>query len=88
MLFDWVGGGERNLRDGEAKRLRVLRLINSSKLVGACTASLPGFAPLRMRSMYPVAGRKSSNINAIDDQTASVRKDPLIIHRWQAVLGR
>ena len=40
----------------------VLRLINSSKPVGACTGSLPGFAPLRMWSMYPVAaGNLRSN---------------------------
>src|SRR5215469_13906415 len=33
-----------------ASALAVLRLITSSYLVGACTGSLPGLVPLRIRS--------------------------------------
>src|SRR5262249_37592934 len=37
--------------------LAVLRLMTSSYLVGACTGSSAGFAPLRIRSTYPAACR-------------------------------
>src|SRR5262249_20961399 len=40
--------------------LAVLRLITSSNLVGACTGSSAGVAPLRMRSTYDAASRNSS----------------------------
>jgi hypothetical protein len=40
--------------------LAVLRLITSSNLVGACTGSSAGLAPLRMRSTYDAASRNSS----------------------------
>src|SRR5262245_22842401 len=39
--------------------LAVLRLITSSYLVGACTGRSAGFSPLRMRSTYCAACRKS-----------------------------
>src|SRR5262245_52182643 len=38
----------------------VLRLFTSSYLVGACSGRSPGFAPLRIRSTYPVALRYGS----------------------------
>jgi hypothetical protein len=40
--------------------LAVLRLITNSYLVGACTGSSLGFAPLRMRSTYVAARLKRS----------------------------
>ena len=38
----------------------VLRLIDSSYLVGACTGRSAGFSPLRMRSRYVAARRYPS----------------------------
>src|SRR5262249_10082790 len=40
--------------------LAVLRLITSSYSVGAWPGRSAGFAPLRMRSTYPAAGRNGS----------------------------
>jgi hypothetical protein len=41
--------------------LAVLRLMIRSNFVGACTGRSPGFSPLRMRSIYPAAGKTPSS---------------------------
>jgi hypothetical protein len=48
------------LRNGDAERFAVLRLMTSSNFVGAFTGMSAGFSPLRMRSTYPAALRCGS----------------------------